>query len=163
MKKILILITALFILNACERDDICIDPITPKLTIRFYNNDDPAAFKSVSNIQVHIDTLSEAYTDNSQTIRSSTDSIAVPLRVDQNVTKILLTENSTSDTEKNTDTLEVSYTTESIFVSRSCGYKDIFNNVSCKLIDDGNMWLLGTEIVTLNIENEDQANVKIFH
>ncbi|MCB0475698.1 MAG: hypothetical protein KDC69_08475, partial [Flavobacteriaceae bacterium] len=152
-------------LNACERDDICIDPITPKLTIRFYNNDEPTTLKSVSNIQVRIDTLSEPYTDNSLTIRSSTDSIAIPLRVDQTVTKILLTENSTNDTDRNTDTLEVSYTPESIFVSRSCGYKDVFNNVSYRIIpeSDGGNWLKGIETVTVNIENEDQANVKIFH
>ena len=99
-----------------------------------------------------------------ETITTSTDSIAIPLRVDQDYTKFLLTQNKNSDTE-NTDTLTVSYTTNPIFVGRSCGYKDIFTTVTydyTKESSDMN-WIKSIESVSSTIENEDQAHVKIYH
>ena len=57
---------------------------------------------------------------------------------------------------------------EEVFVSRSCGFKAIFNNVSVSS-DVSNDWIIGlTEtlentIIIPTIDNETAAHVKIFH
>ena len=153
---------------SCERDDICLDEITPHLTIRFYDKDDLTLTKKVSNIRVQIIGIEGDYTgnDDNNTITSSTDSILIPLRVDQDITKFILTSNSTNEVEINADTLIVNYTSEAVFVGRSCGYKAVFKNLEYSFIDeniDTLNWIKDIELITENIEDETIANVKIFH
>ena len=161
MKKILLLFLGLLLLNGCERDDICIDDITPRLVIRLYNAEDITSFKPVTDIEVQLIGIDTIYTG--ETITTSTDSIAIPLRVDQNFTQFFLTKNKNSDTDKNTDTLTITYTLNPVFVGRSCGYKDIFSAVTYKTESDDNSWIKNIESVSSTIENEDQAHVKIYH
>ena len=40
---------------SCERDEICLEDITPKLIIRFYNENNPNEFKSVPLLKVNIE------------------------------------------------------------------------------------------------------------
>lgn len=166
MKKYIILFLLIIAFNSCQRDDICIDAITPHLIIRFYDNTDAESNKSVTDIQINIEGIDGNYIgdDINTTITSSTDSIAIPLRTDQDFTNYILTNNSLNEDTKNSDTLTVTYNRQSIFVGRSCGYKDIFNNVNYTLsAKDTAYWIKGIEIVTQNIENETQAHVKIYH
>ena len=46
---------------ACERDDICIEEITPYFIIRFYDDDDPVFRKKVVDIKV--DTRTATYSE----------------------------------------------------------------------------------------------------
>jgi hypothetical protein len=168
MKKIVFFILILIAFNSCERDDICIDEITPRLVIRFYDVDDEASTKAVTDIEVKIDGKDDedGYTDGGETIRTSTDSIAIPLRVDQQLTKYYLTINHSDENAKNTDTLTVNYITESVFVGRSCGHKSIFNNSQYGFDGESpseNNWIKRIEVVTTTINNEEQAHIKIFH
>ena len=133
---------------SCERDDICLDGITPHLTIRFYDFDDQTETKSISQLSIFF---------------SGTDSIYVPLKVTANSTQFVFTVNSYDVTLLNRDTLTVNYSTEAIYVGRSCGYKSIFNNITYAPVDDGDMWIQKIEMITEQIENETTANVKIFH
>jgi len=168
-KRILLLLFFIVALNSCERDDICIDDITPKLIIGFFDDEDPDTQKNVNNIEVKIIEIDSIYidSDNENTIKPATDSIAIPLIVSEGITRFLLTSNSINDTEKNTDTLTVTYNTEDIFVGRSCGYKSIFNNVNYDVADDPDNWIKRLEVVSTRIENKSEdeirAHVKIFH
>ena len=51
---ILLFIITLITINSCERDDICIDEITPKLVITFYDKEDPSSVKIVTNLSAKI-------------------------------------------------------------------------------------------------------------
>ncbi len=140
----------------CEKDDFCIDPITPNMIIRFYDATNISETKSVTNLTVQLEGYGEIYSN------VSLDSIILPLDVTQN--EIIYNLSS----EGNQDILTITYEVEEVFVSRSCGFKAIFNNVIVTS-DSTNDWILGlTEfgdnVFTITtIEDESSAHVQIYH
>ena len=159
LKHISLILFAILAMIACERDEICIDEITPNLIIRFYDFDDQTETKSINQLSVKINGI-----DNDSLFFSGTDSIFVPLIVTGNSTQFVFTTNSTDAATLNRDTLTVNYTPEAIFVGRSCGFKSIFTETSYTLTIDNDNWMENNfEIVTQTIENETAAHVKIFH
>lgn len=156
MKTYLKYITIIFVffigISSCERDDICIDEITPHMIVRFYDSEEPTSVKSASQLSVKLVDLESNYIDN-----TTTDSIAIPLMVNGNSTQFVFI----SDT--NSDTLTINYIPEAIFVGRSCGFKSIFTNTAHFLNFDSDNWINNIEIVKSTIEDETTAHVKIFH
>ena len=138
----------LTILASCQKDDFCVDPITPNLVIRFYDNTDPEDYKKVSGLTVWADGLGEVYTD------VSTDSIALQLDPAEDFTIYHL---STATGE---DQITINYLRNEVFVSRSCGYK--YNFTELDLTDVSNNWILNTEITNETVENETE-HIKILH
>ena len=121
MKKnyfFLLLITLL--VSSCEKDDFCIDPITPNMIIRFYDATNPLETKVVTDLSLNPEGLEDLYTS------TSLDSILIPLDVTSN--QIIYN----FSTGTNIDVLTIDYEVEEVFVSRSCGFKAIFNNVTIK-------------------------------
>lgn len=163
--KVVFVLLLMLINFGCERDEICLEEITPKLILRFYNENNPDQLKSVKGLIVNIEGIEGDYEDESLTVL--TDSIAIPLRVTENTTKIIL--NLSGDTnqgvEDNLDTLSVIYSQEDIFISRACGYKTIYNEAQAALIDDQDNWIKGIEIKKepLQIIDENTAHVKMYH
>lgn len=149
----------------CESDEICLEDITPKLIIRFYNENIPNQLKSVALLKVNIEGIDGDYSN--ETITNLTDSIAIPLQVIDNKTRFILTlqGNSNLGTEDNIDTITVDYSRQDIFISRSCGYKTVFNEAEAGLIIDDDNWIKGLEEKNepLQIIDENAAHVKIFH
>jgi len=146
---------------SCQKDDICIDPITPNLIIRFYDFTNSAQFKAVNNLQIKNIDIDSIYNNNIV----STDSIAIPLNINQDVTKYVLSINSNDQTLINSDTITISYTRKPTFVSRSCGFKTVFNNVNISLTTDNDNWIKGISTIDSlqNITDEKKAHVKILH
>lgn len=151
--------------TGCERDEICLEDITPKLIIRFHNNNIPEEVKSVLNLNVQIQGIEGDYTN--ETIKVLTDSISLPLIVTENKTTFILTlpADESAGTKENIDTISLVYTQQDIFVSRSCGYKTIFNDVEGALVTDDNNWIKAIEaqVDPLQIIDEKKAHVKIYH
>jgi hypothetical protein len=77
--------------------------------------------------------------------------------------------NSASSTGANEDFLQFNYTRQNVFVSRACGYKTIFelnatpNGVikTDSTTPDG-FWIQDINIVTTNIETENETHIKIY-
>ena len=142
--------------SSCEKDDFCIEPITPNMVIRFYNATNITQTKPVVNLSVNQEGFDELY------YNANLDSILIPLDVTSN--QIIYNLSS----ESNIDVITINYDVEEVFVSRSCGFKAIFNNVSVTS-DVSNDWIIGlTEtlentITIPTIDNETAAHVKIFH
>ena len=173
----LILLLALTVWS-CEKDDICSEDTetTPRLVLKFYDNNNPEVVKSVSNILVH-------GTGNNAVIEglngtASRDSIFLPLKTDVSETSFSIyknasinnngTPNDTSDdyVEGNEDVITVTYIVKEIYVSRACGYKTIFENVNVSFLNDSDNWIENIQSVDediQNIENERAAYFKIFH
>jgi hypothetical protein len=151
MKKIFaILFLAIVLISACEKDDFCTkNPITPNLILRFYDVDNRETLKDVSTFYV--------WAEGKDTIfeNVSTDSIYIPL----NSLSTETVYNFSSESVVNQFTIE--YTTEEEYVSRSCGFKVIFNDVN--FVSD-NTWIkdFTPESIT-TIDNQDEAHVQIFH
>lgn len=158
MKKkfLTLLIITIITFISCERDDICIDPVTPNLVIRFYDKDEPTEFKKVNNLEVSYIGLDKKIDFN------NIDSIAIPLPVDQTnlVFAFKMFSNQDEDNIKS-EQVTLAYNTEDVFVGRSCGYKTVFKNVTYGITKAG--FIQSFEIVSSNIENENNAHVKIYY
>jgi hypothetical protein len=126
------------------------------MIIRFYNATNIAETKAVTDLTVNPNDLDSIY------INVSLDSIVIPLDVTSN--QIIY--NFSSGT--NVDILTIDYEIEEVFVSRSCGFKAIFNNVTVTS-DVSNDWIIGlTEtlentITIPTIDDESAAHIQIFH
>lgn len=159
MKKIGFLFVFALLMASCEKDDICIEPITPNLILRFYDNSSQTDIKAVERLSVWADgkdTLS-AYTS------ITTDSIVIPLNTQASQTIYHFKMNNVDGNLANnqTDQLTINYDVEAVYVSRSCGFKAIFNNVT---ITSGSGWMQSfTPSTITTINNESSAHVQIFH
>ena len=157
MKKYFLILSFVSLLvSSCEKDDFCIDPITPNMIIRFYDATNPTETKSVSNLSVQPEGYEDIYSN------VSVDSLLLPLNVMSNE----IVYNLSSD--GNQDILTITYDVEEKFVTRSCGFKAIFRNVIVTS-DPSNEWILGltesgNNTVTIStIEDESAAHVQIYH
>ncbi len=167
MKKILpalLILTGSLCIPGCEKDDICVDGDTPLLVVRFYNADNPTSTKSVTLLRVvgvgktePVDTFTD---------RSTTDSIALPLKVDASTSSFyFISDSATTDSLEtgNIDTLAFNYTVHDVFVSRACGFVANFSDLTAQLQQGKGNWILDVEIDTTEITNSASAHVKIFH
>ncbi|MFA5298724.1 MAG: DUF6452 family protein [Lutibacter sp.] len=150
MKKyITLLIILSFTLINCEKDDICVEAITPKLIVVFYNDSIPANKKAVDSLTVWAEDNVNVYENKSG------DSIAIPLDLTQNSTTYQLKVGT------KIDTLNFTYDRKDVFVSRSCGYKTIFENF--KIESRTANWIKNDTIKTTTIDNETAAHITIYH
>tara|TARA_R110002167_G_scaffold61570_2_gene173862 strand:+ start:1153 stop:1695 length:543 start_codon:yes stop_codon:yes gene_type:complete len=160
---------------SCEPDDICPEstPTTPSLIIRLYDISNQESKKNVSGLRVQ-----GVGNDNVLTNFNvvTTDSIILPLKTDAISTQYKLhkeytyNDNNTPDDPNddviggNEDIITINYNTQEIFVSRACGYKTIFENVTITLENDGNNWIQFIQPVNDNqsVENETAAHFNLF-
>lgn len=159
MKKLIgtILCTFLIILIfSCEKDDFCItNPVTPNLVIRFYDATNEDETKNVDSLYVWAAGKDSLY------INATTDSIAIPLNT--------LATNTVYHLAKGTlllETFTIDYTTEDEFISRSCGFRVIFNDINLNndatVTEDAWISSFTPDIIT-TINEQETAHVKIFH
>lgn len=162
IKYVIVLFLIVFAFNSCEKDDICVDGNTPLLIISFYDIDDTETLKAPSNLVV----TGQLY-DNTfgATIpNSSTDSIQIPLRLEELSTVFSLATNETTDAANdNEDFITFSYTIKEVFVSRACGYIANYENLTVGLTTDTDNWIKNIEVVNSTVDNENAAHVKIYH
>jgi len=151
MKKyITLIIILIFTIYSCEKDDICLEETTPNMIIKFYDYENPTEIKMVSQLTVWADTL-ENYISG-ETIDSI---IEIPLNLNEDLTWYYMT----SGTE--TDSINYVYSRNDIFVSRSCGYKTIYENIEIE--STTNNWIKEIEVINTTIDNDTIAQIHIFH
>ncbi len=163
--KILLLILMVVIsFSACEKDDICVDGDTPLMIIRFYDNDNPSELKAVPNLRII--GLGQSSTVNTIADRTSLDSVALPLRINEVNTGFIFISDSADEDDLETgniDTLSFDYSTQEIFISRACGYIANYDDLSETITSDSENWIQNIEIVSPLIKLQDSAHVKIYH
>lgn len=148
MKRAL-LILFIIAMVSCERDDICIDPVTPNLIIRLYDFEDNTKIKRITGLKVKVSGFNDELT-------YSGDSLAFPIRVDLDTTQYILTYKK-SETETFVDTILLTYKRENVFVGRSCGFKTLFKDVTYTRT---NNWIKTFETQN-TITNEAASHVQI--
>lgn len=147
----------------CEKDDICEEgtPTTPRLIVEFYDNNNPTVKKTVTNLAVVGENMTDSLKFN------GVSKIEVPLKTITNTSNfsfVFDSENSNT-TLINNDNVEVNYLRNDVFISRACGYKTVFELDSTngmKFIPDSNNWIKEIAIQNPNILNENEVHVKIF-
>ena len=148
------------IISACEKDDFCTqNPVTTNLLIlRFYDVNDKDNFKDVKKLSIWAegkDTL-----DNYISI--DTDSIAIPLNSNSLNTIYHLKMNTIDGAIVNNveDTFTINYTTENEYVSRSCGFKVNFLDLT---LSSSNNWISSFNQIETIIDDQNTAHVQVFH
>ena len=152
------------LLTHCEKDDICVDGNTPLLIIRFYDSENTTTLKEVPSLRVV--GLGQTTTVNTVTDRSSLDSIAIPLRINEANTSFLLIMDSADEDDVETgniDTLTFNYSTNEVFISRACGFVANYEGLTDELTVESENWIQNIEIVSSLVQKQDSAHVKIFH
>lgn len=159
MKKNILLLFICFVgLSSCEKDDFCVqNPVTPSLILSFYDKDDTSLKKKVQRFSI----IAQGKTD-SLFISRTTDSIAIPLNSLANEISYTLKMNDVDNIAANnkTATLTIKYDSEDDYVSRSCGYRIIFKDISLKHTS----WIdnLSTSTIT-NINDQTKAHVQVYY
>lgn len=160
----LLIIVLLLCSWACEKDDICVDGDTPLLVIRFYDIADTTELRPVPSLRVI--GLGQSTVVNTFGDRSSTDSIAIPLKISDSSTDFVFIRNSADEDDAETgniDTLRFNYETREVFISRACGYVVNYESLAGDLPADTSPWVQNLSIVNPNVQNQSSAHVKIFH
>lgn len=137
------------VFSACEKDDICLLDTTPNLVIVFKDKDDIETKKSVSQLTVW------AQDKDSIIIQQSLDSIAIPLDLNNDLTRYRFANSSS------TDEFTFVYSRTDEFVSRSCGYKTLFSNLIVE--NPTNNWISSYEIQNTSVENENSTHITFYH
>jgi len=160
---ILLLLLIVVISVSCERDDICAasTPTTPVLTIGFQDTDNTTEEKPL-NITIYKPDFSDSlpYTSSSQ--------VEIPLRTDTTATVLVFVKNPNNlvaaEDPDNADTVTFNYTPQEEFISRACGYRASFSNLTIQYNPgtDGR-WIDDIIINTRTITNEDTTQVFIRH
>lgn len=172
MKKILLLLLVLASsFSSCEKDDICdpTTPTTPRLIIDFYDNDNRINTKNVTNLGIIGDGLDTGI------LFTGVSKIQVPIKLTEDVTKysFILNSKSTDPNLIYTDNITFNYSRKTVFVSRACGFKTLFNlNNDIALPNPfvlnnnpkatfGN-WIKDITIEKYNLETENETHIKIY-
>ena len=149
----------IFIFN-CEKDDICIEgtPGTPRLIIRFFDQNEKIIPKPLSNVTIKALGKDEDY------VVFSGDSLGIPLKLISNSTIYTFTYLDVLDNQDKTDTLKFNYKREDYYVNRACGFLSnlIFTTPALEILDKESIFL-GYKILNDTIKNENQAHLAIYH
>ena len=144
----------------CSRDDICSGETltTPKLVIVFKNVLNPTEGKAVSGFSIKAD-----YSNDVTVLETtSTDSIAIPLRTAANETRFRFIQNTDTNSE-NIDIVTFNYETNELYVSRACGFKTNYSNLTAEVTDDAVNWIQNIIIENQLVEDEQEAHITILH
>ena len=165
MKKIFLLLLFVGTLLSCEKDDICDSgtTTTPRVIVEFYDFSLQTNLKSVSNLKVTADDQID-----SLEVFDGKSKIELPLKSAATSTRYSMIINSSLPTSANEDFLEFNYTTNTIYVSRACGYKITYNLNDINgvvqtdaTMPDGN-WIKDIDILTTTINDEKTTHIKIY-
>ena len=169
MKKLILIVIILigFGQSSCERDDICAEstPTTPLLKITFFDADNPSELKAPNNLSI----MAEGQADMEEPfLTTSLDSISIPLRTGVDITETVftLTINSLADDTEplNIDVLTLAYIQEEEFVSKACGFRIIYTELTEQNSpEEDGAWIQDIELQTFTVEDETEAHIYIFH
>ena len=172
MKKIILLVLAIaFTFTSCEKDDICdANTITTsRLVISFYDINNPTVLKSVSDLKIIGEGMTEGVTfDGSTLINGST--VSIPLKTDADATtfRFILNYGNSNPALVNEDSLKFNYSRANIFVSRACGFKTEYTldpttpyiHTDAAVADQ--KWIQYIAVKKSTINNENETHLEIY-
>ncbi|WP_111708665.1 DUF6452 family protein [Lutibacter citreus] len=152
MKKyILVIILSFTLVISCDKDDICLEDTTPNLVLKFVSFENDTIIKEIT-----IDSIRALNSYDIESFQaSSLDSISIPLDFNENTTTYKISSNGTSDT------IVFNYHRNDVFVSRSCGYITIFEDLEIE--STTNHWIKGFNINNTTIDNDTISHINILH
>lgn len=178
MKKIFaVLFIILFSFPSCEKDDICDSSTstTPRLVIEFYDSTNPSELKTVTNLKVIGEGMTDgvvfdsSLSDDSQYL-SNDSTIYLPLNPDSDTAtyQFILNFGSTTTSIINTDQITFDYTRNNVYVSRACGYKTLYTFSTATppthtaVPATNAKWIQYIVVQKTSINDENETHVKIY-
>ena len=159
-KKIFFCSLFIIFLFNCEKDDICLEgtPGTPRLVVRFFDQNEKIIPKSLSNVRI------KALSEDEEYIVFSGDSLAIPLKLVSNTTVYTFTLPDNSANQERIDTLKFNYKREDYYINRACGFLSnlIFTTPAVEILDKESIFL-GFNVLKDTIKNENQAHLAVYH
>ncbi|MDT8347070.1 MAG: DUF6452 family protein [Flavobacteriaceae bacterium] len=151
------LLVGLFV--SCERDDICDEGqiVTPRLILTFQDAQNPFDRKAVNNLLVN-----ELLTDVVVFPTASVDSIAIPLRLDDNETIFRFIKDNNAATPS-INVVAFTYDIDQLFINRACGFRGIYTNLVGSFTQTGSNWIQNIIVVEDRVENENFIHVQVLH
>lgn len=155
---------------SCERDDICPGSAstTPSLIIDVFDFNSQENKKNIFGLLV-------AGVDRQDILPGygivSTNKLVLPLNTNDSETQYSLIRDAVLNEDGtllsgNEDVIKINYSVTPIFVSKACGYKYIFENVTIQLDEnDTDPWILSRASINPNqsVEDETTTHFNIFH
>lgn len=148
---------------ACESDDLCENAVvTPSLVARTVRGTS-SEITPVSNLLIY------GEGKNQPLSFATADSIVLPLKIKSNSTTYIMVKDAVLNTSTGgltsgtVATVTFNYETEEQFVSKSCGFKVIFKNLSATVQNPSISWITNVNIINTSVENESNAKVYIHH
>ena len=136
------------------------------MVVVFKDITDPDVIKPVEELRVRVLGTSEfAPLDfEGNTAIAMADTIYLPLRNFDDQT-IYDFETDSEEDGFNSDRLNFSYTREDVFVSRACGFKVDYNNLTPvrQLETPDQPWIFNIEVLDSTVNNRNEVHVEIFH
>jgi hypothetical protein len=178
MKKLLLLLFVLTLsFSGCEKDDICDanTPTTPRLVITFYDISNSSVLKNVTNLKVVGTGMTDGIVFNPSATEESKylangNTISIPLKTNEDTTSFsfILNSGNPNPALVNEDIIKFDYTRENLFVSRACGFKNLFTldptnpftHTDAAVADQ--KWIKYISVEKSNIVNENETHIKIF-
>lgn len=173
MNKIIILAVLMLssIFSGCESDDICDanTATTPRLVISFYDINDPTTLKSVTNLKIIAEGMTEGITYSSSTLINGSK-VAIPLKTeaDQVRYRFILNYDNSNTAIINEDIIQFDYTRTTLFVSRACGYKTNYILNTDKPITQSDatpadgLWMINKSVKNRTIDNENETHLEVY-
>jgi hypothetical protein len=166
MKKFIYLF--FIVILSCEKDDICPETTqtTSRMVIEFYDLTNPDQLLEVPGLfalGLNSEGIEIPINNEIVTTRSS---IALPLKTDETETEFNLYKNYDivdGTVIGNPDTIKVTYSPENVYVSRSCGFKTIFDIQTFSITSDSDQWMISSDTLISTITNENDIHIKILH
>ena len=146
--------------SACTRDDIC-DPntaVTPLLVITFKDNANPLQAKSVTGLVVRQNNNDSTFVFQAT---EPTDSIAIPLDTETDMSTLIFTLNDGDEDLENADNLVFTYAREELYVNRACGFKTQYSNFATEVEEDQDNWITSFQVLQTSITDEIEAHLSI--
>ena len=153
---------AALLFTSCEKDDVCggLNAKTPLVNIEFYQQDNINQLRAPQELQCY------AVGHKTKIVFRQQSKISLPLEINASATDWVLEYRTlvNNDTVKKVDTLKFAYNTESYYISKACGYRSVFKNVSTTINSNtGNQagyWMVSQESMN-EISNENDIHVKV--
>jgi len=157
--KLLFAFVCFVIFAGCEKDDICLSTVvgTPDLVILLLDKD-TGTRQSPSGFSIRpIGTEKEL-------VRSTGDSLALPLQITEAITQFEFILNGGSENE-NIDTLQINYQRQDQFINGACGFRANFvlDQTPVFILNSGDNWIKGAVILKDTISDETAAHLGILH
>jgi hypothetical protein len=99
-----------------------------------------------------------------QLVRSTGDSLALPLQTTEAITQFEFILNGGSENE-NIDTLQINYQRQDQFINGACGFRSNFvlDQTPVFILNSGDNWIKGAVILKDTISDETAAHLGILH